>query len=161
MMSADNWLKLSLLLALLTTLANVTLKVRDRPSFMDGESSQLYYSNSANYRPNGDVYYIEDFHTLDAQMFFRNKSYTSRMIAGEDKAIHFSYLAEFYSHNLVQFSQFSLDSELPGVQKVVDVEAHSLGRLTSETLQIIHQQGPVLCYMKLLEGSVKCVVRRK
>jgi hypothetical protein len=83
------------------------------------------------------------------------------MILGEDKAIYFSYLAEFYSHNLVQFSQFSLNSGLPGVQKVVDVEAHALGRLTNEILQVVHQQGPVLCYMKLLEGSVKCAVRRK
>lgn len=161
MMSADNWLKLSLLLALLTTLANVALKVRDLPAFMNGEASQLFYSISTNYRPNGGVVHIEDLNTIDVNWGFLDRSYASRMIAGEDNAIHFSYLAEFYTDNIIQFSQYSLDSGLPGGQKVLDVDAHALSRLTTETLQVVYQQGPVVCYVKLLEGCTRCMMRRK
>lgn len=161
MISVDRLFKVFLCLAIATTIFNVVVKYKDSPQFMDGRSSQLYYSDNLNFKLNGDVFFIEDYHTVNYRMFFNKKSHSSRVISGEEKGVYFSYFADFYTNNLVQFTEFTLPNGTVGDKKVIEVEAHALRRLNNELLQIIHWNKKVLCYTKLLEGGIKCIIRRK
>ncbi|WP_235676540.1 MULTISPECIES: hypothetical protein [unclassified Vibrio] len=159
-MSVNKVLLMFFVLALLATGANVALKLRDTPTFMNGQSSQLYYAQTLNVTLKGDVFSIEDFHTVNHRPFFNLKSHTSRVVDDDPQAMHFSYFTEFYSDRLVQFSEFSRPIG-GGANRAIPVEAHAMHRMNSETLQVIHHNRKVLCYTKLLEGGVKCITRRQ
>ena len=148
-------------LACLATLTNVALKIADVPDFMNGKTSQLFYSGTLNVTLSGDVFLIEDYHTINYRLFFNQKSHTSRVIEDGQQGLYFSYFADFYSDNLVQFTKFALPVDAPmSANNVIQVEAHAMRRLNNEILQIIHHNHKVLCYTKLLEGGVKCITRR-
>lgn len=149
-------------LAGVATLTNVMLKVADVPDFMNGKTIQLFYGSTLNVKLSGDVFLSEDYHTINHRLFFNQKSHTSHVIEGEQKGLYFSYFTDFYSDNLVQFTEFSfpIDAQLNS-NKVTQVEAHAMRRFNNEMLQIIYHNRKVLCYTKLLEGGVKCITRRK
>ncbi|MCG9578232.1 hypothetical protein OPW39_16870 [Vibrio europaeus] len=161
-MSVNRVLLVFFSLAGLATLTNVALKIADVPDFMNGKTSQLFYSGTLNVTLSGDVFLIEDYHTINHRLFFNQKSHTSRVIENGQRGLYFSYFTDFYSDNLVQFTEFSLPIDAPmPANNVIQVEAHAMRRLNNEMLQIIHHNRKVLCYTKLLEGGVKCITRRK
>jgi hypothetical protein len=143
------------------TLVNAGLKYRDVPLFMKRANTHLYHSNNVNVKMNGDIVFYEDYHTLYYRAFFNKRSFTSRAIFGESRDLHLSYYADFYSNNLMQFSDFDMPTGLVDENNYIEVEAHSLRRLSNEIIQIIYSDARVLCYSKLLEGGVKCMIRRR
>ncbi|MDC5706577.1 hypothetical protein OPW41_12260 [Vibrio europaeus] len=161
MTSVDKWLKRLALMVTMTALVNAGLKYRDVPPFMKGANTHLYYSNNVNVKMNGDVTFYEDYHTLFYRLFFNKRSFSSRSIYGEDRDLYFSYYADFYSNNLMLFSDFSMPEGLVAENNYIEVEAHALRRLSNEVIQVIYSNARVLCYTKLLEGGVKCMLRRK
>ncbi|MFY2507247.1 hypothetical protein F0225_10250 [Vibrio pectenicida] len=160
-MSVDNVLKTLFCLTVIATVSNFGLKFRDSPEIMDGKHSLLYYSNNLSFSLDGDVLFSEDYHTVNYRLFFNQKSHTSRKIYGEPKGIYFSYYTQFYDHALIQFSDFTFsDGELDR-NSITEIEAHNLRRISEEKLQVIYREGKVVCYTKLLDGGVKCIVRRQ
>jgi|GEM_PF-6112994 hypothetical protein len=161
-MSVNRVLLVLFCLAGLATATNVLLRLSDMPDFMNGENSQLFHGETLNVTLNGDIFLIEDYHTINYRLFFNQKSHTSRVIDGGKRDLYFSYFTDFYSDDLVQFTEFSLpiDKPMPADQ-IIQVEAHAMRRLNNEMLQIIYHNSKAVCYVKLLDGSVKCITRRK
>ena len=61
----------------------------------------------------------------------------------------------------MQFTDFTFpDGEIPR-SHITEVEAHNLQRVSEEKFQIIYNEGKVVCFTKLLDGRVKCHVRRQ
>ncbi|MBU2897453.1 hypothetical protein [Vibrio hepatarius] len=160
-MSVDNVLKTLLCLVVIATVSNVGLKLRDIPEVMDGKHSLLYYSNNLSFSLDGDVLFSEDYHTINHRLFFNQKSHTSRKIYGEPKGAYFSYYTQFYDHGLIQFSDFTFPSGEVARNNITEIEAHNLRRISEEKLQVIYKEGKAVCYTKLLDGGVKCLVRRQ
>ncbi|GLT16950.1 hypothetical protein GCM10007938_07270 [Vibrio zhanjiangensis] len=160
-MSVDKIIKVLFCLVLIATIANVGLKLRDVPEVMDGKDSLLYYGNNLSFSLDGDVVFSEDYHTVNYRLFFNKKSHTSRKIYGEPKGGYFSYYTQFYDNKLIQFTDFSFPDGEPDTKYITEIEAHNLRRINEEKLQLIYKQGKVVCFTKLLDGGVTCLVRRQ
>ena len=154
------WLTLSMVLAILATSVNMALKAHDVPKLWPTSKRQWYVSLHSYYQPSGQVTHVEDYQTLHFQLFFNYPSHTSRTVVGETDNIHFSYLMEFHREGLLRFTDLTVHGPLSGVEKLMGIEMHALHRLSDETMQIIHFDGNVLCYVKTLEGGIKCGFRR-
>lgn len=161
MMSVDKVLKALFVLVVIATVSNIGLKLRDVPEVMNGKQSLLYYSNNLSFSLDGDVLFSEDYHTINYRLFLNQKSHTSRKIYGEPKGLYFSYYTQFYDKGLIQFTDFTFPDGALSRSHITEIEAHNLRRISEEKLQIIHKEGKVVCFTKLLDGGVKCHVRRQ
>ncbi|MGR5380502.1 hypothetical protein [Vibrio harveyi] len=159
MKCVDRLIYISIFISMVSMIINVAITITNTPDFIKTSNNQTFHSNTINFTTKGDVFFIEDLHTLNYSPILHKRSYTTRIIEGEKSKLFMNYQINFYDKDLITFSNINL----PNGKKFkdsIDIETHNLQHLDKEIVKIIYQEDGVLCYNTLLDGNIKCLTRK-
>ena len=144
---------------MVSMIINVAITITNTPDFIKTSNNQTFHSNTINFTTKGDVFFIEDLHTLNYSPILHKRSYTTRTIEGEKSKLFMNYQINFYDKDLITFSNINLPNGKI-FKDSIDIETHNLQYLDKEIVKIIYQEDGVLCYNTLLDGNIKCLTRK-
>lgn len=144
---------------MVSMIINVAITITNTPDFIKTSNNQTFHSNTINFTTKGDVFFIEDLHTLNYSPILHKRSYTTRIIEGEKSKLFMNYQINFYDKDLITFSNINLPNG-KNFKDSINIETHNLQHLDKEIVKIIYQEDGVLCYNTLLDGNIKCLTRK-
>ena len=146
-----------LIIILLSTGAKMLMNINTCPDFMSGQTSQLFYSNNLDFTLKGDIYFYEDYQTMNCGVFNFEKSHMSRFIYGDKQAVYTSYFVDFSNDNFMYLHDMTRESNKVAQPSMIQTEAHTLRGKNNRILPIVFSNDKVVCYSSLIEGGVKCL----
>ncbi|EKO3862054.1 hypothetical protein [Vibrio harveyi] len=159
MKCVDRLIYISIFISMVSMIINVAITITNTPDFIKTSNNQTFHSNTINFTTKGDVFFIEDLHTLNYSPILHKRSYTTRIIEGEKSKLFMNYQINFYDKDLITFSNINLPNG-KNFKDSIDIETHNLQHLDKEIVKIIYQEDGVLCYNTLLDGNIKCLTRK-
>ncbi|WP_447472782.1 hypothetical protein [Vibrio harveyi] len=159
MKCVDRLIYISIFISMVSMIINVAITITNTPDFIKTSNNQTFHSNTINFTTKGDVFFIEDLHTLNYSPILHKRSYTTRTIEGEKSKLFMNYQINFYDKDLITFSNINLPNG-KNFKDSIDIETHNLQYLDKEIVKIIYQEDGVLCYNTLLDGNIKCLTRK-